>query len=228
MQERTIIPLKEKCEQWLNNPINKGIDFGLATAESLLSELIPEISRNSEARNLLGPLIGKIKSTRKKLKKIKRINWIQVYNGSLTIGHRPGGRIISNLKVQGVDHILTLLSEAEGAREIEKGCHRDGVKWIWFPMSSAQVPGEEKSDIFKELFDEMAKILKNKAKLYLHCSAGIHRTGMITYAFLRYVGLSAFDARNKLKELRVDTWQAVGDNRLLWGDNFANLGKEHL
>jgi hypothetical protein len=228
MQKGKIILLEEKCEQWLNNSTNKGIDFGLATAESLLSELIPEISRNSEARILLGPLIGKIKSIRKKLKKIKRITWSQVYNGSLTIGHRPGGRIISNLKVQGVDYILTLLSEAEGAREIEKGCHLEGIKWIWFPMASARIPGEEKSEIFRELFAEMTKILKNKAKLYLHCSVGIHRTGMITYAFLRYVGLSAFESRNKLKELRIDTWQAVGDNRLLWGDNFANLGKEHL
>ena len=227
MQKDNVILLKEKCELWLNDPTNKGINAGLESAETLLCNLISKLDENSEARNLLGPLIGKIKSTRKRLKRIKKIHWIQVYNGFLAIGHRPGGRIISNLKLQGVDHILTLLSETEGAHEIKKGCFRVGVKWIWFPMASAQIPGNEKTNDFKELFAEMAIILKNQAKLFLHCSAGIHRTGMVTYAFLRYVGLSAVDARNKLKELRIDTWQAVGDDRLIWGDNFAKLAKKH-
>ena len=54
------------------------------------------------------------------------------------------------------------------------------------------------------------------------------RTGMTTYAFLRYVGLSDAEARNKLKELRFNTWQTVGDNRVMWGDNFAKHDSKNL
>ena len=56
----------------------------------------------------------------------------------------------------------------------------------------------------------------------VHCSAGIHRTGMFGYALLRAVGLDREASNAKLRELRAVTAEGVGDERLAWGDRIAS------
>jgi protein tyrosine/serine phosphatase len=57
---------------------------------------------------------------------------------------------------------------------------------------------------------------------YIHCSAGIHRTGMITYGLLRYLGKDKNDAKQTLLNLREVTANQVGEERLTWADQFAD------
>lgn len=69
----------------------------------------------------------------------------------------------------------------------------------------------------------MAKLLTvDNASLMIHCSAGIHRTGMITNALLRYLGLSAEDALKKIGLAREHTAAEVGEHRLAWGQSFID------
>ena len=56
----------------------------------------------------------------------------------------------------------------------------------------------------------------------MHCSPGIHRTGMIVYALLRYLQISKEEALQKLKLMRDITFQEVKESRLIWGDKFGN------
>src|SRR5690606_31239180 len=98
---------------------------------------------------------------------------------------------------------------------------KSGMGWLWFPMESAQPIAEERYEELARLFRQMENILNQNGRIYIHCSAGIHRTGMITYAFLIYLGLGKEAAQLKLKELRGTTMENVGEERLAWGDNIV-------
>jgi protein-tyrosine phosphatase len=67
----------------------------------------------------------------------------------------------------------------------------------------------------------IAAAIARGGKVVVHCSAGIHRTGMIGYALLRQLGLSADAAREKLSALRSVTAEGVDSDRLAWGDSLA-------
>jgi protein tyrosine/serine phosphatase len=55
----------------------------------------------------------------------------------------------------------------------------------------------------------------------IHCSAGIHRTGMIANALLRSLGLTADEAKAGLLTMRQVTHDGVGEHRLAWGEQFS-------
>lgn len=92
---------------------------------------------------------------------------------------------------------------------------------VGFPMTSAVAPDVGRNDEVRELFVRMGEALKEHGRIYIHCSAGIHRTGMITYGFLRASGLTSDAARALISELRLETGVAVGEYRLEWGDSLA-------
>jgi protein-tyrosine phosphatase len=60
--------------------------------------------------------------------------------------------------------------------------------------------------------------------VYVHCSAGIHRTGMLTYGLLRSMGMSGAAALATLHALRPETGEGVGEVRLAWGEQFGPPG----
>jgi protein-tyrosine phosphatase len=73
----------------------------------------------------------------------------------------------------------------------------------------------------RSLYDQLAAVVEAGGGVYVHCSAGIHRTGMVVYGFLRSMGFSALQARQALKELRSVTGAEVGEGLLAWADQFA-------
>jgi protein-tyrosine phosphatase len=208
--------LKQKVNSWLNDPIGEGV----LTSEELLKEIQINIDHNPQNRETLGPLIGKIKATQKKIDNIEPIHWVNVLNGKIAIGHRPGKKMISDLYLQGADCILTLLSESEGALEVKKLVTQENMRWLYYPMSSARPPSQNEITVIKDLFNEMKELLSDEKKVYMHCSAGIHRTGMITNAFLRYIGIDKESALKMLLNLRNETGINVGDERIQWAEQF--------
>ena len=151
----------------------------------------------------------------------------ELFGGSIIIGHRPGRHAIRVLGHKGVTHIVTLMSEAEGAKSIEEAVREAKICWIWFPMKSGNPPGKKRFAELKKVFAEILNALQSGGMVYIHCSAGIHRTGMIVYAFLRYSGIPVDHARSMLTELRLVTAESVGEERLAWGDRLVNtISKE--
>ncbi|GAA0854174.1 protein-tyrosine phosphatase family protein [Aliiglaciecola litoralis] len=141
-----------------------------------------------------------------------------VLNGALAIGHRPRLKNISVYKELGVTHVWTLLSEKEGALEIKSASRKAGLEWIWLPLANGKPPEEKMLPQITDSFSECKSYLNDNAKIYLHCSAGIHRTGMISYAFLRYLKISEQQAMSKLLRMRALTQGGVGHERLEWGN----------
>lgn len=188
--------------------------------DQLLAEIQSAMTQWPNAREMLGPLIGKLRAVKSSTAE-SPINWIPVLQGHLAIGHRPKIKIIKNLRSLGATHVLTLLSESEGAEDIGKEVQGAGIDWIWLPFHSADPPSEDRLAGVIKAFDVVRAALDKHARIYVHCSAGIHRTGMITYAFLRYIEFSAENAMTTLSKLRQVTADGVGEDRKHWGEQFG-------
>lgn len=189
------------------------------SSEKLLLELQKNIGSNPQ---IIGPLIGQVRSMQNKIENIELLNWVDIHGGRLSIGHRPSSKLLGDIQLQYGSYIITLLSEKEGARIIEKQTKTVGLKWLWFPMNSALPPDEERLPEVKALFFDITVALENHESVYIHCSAGIHRTGMISYGLLRYIGFDSKEALDYLIKLRNETGEGVGKERLAWGDYFGS------
>jgi hypothetical protein len=172
----------------------------------------------------LGELLSRIKQASKAENLHTALNWVQVGNGFLAIGHKPGGKIsFGGLKNEGTTAVLTLLHENEGAAAIGKQTETVNIAWIWFPFSASRPhEGEAITEVYN-LYKQLSDLIIYGAKIYIHCSAGIHRTGMITYGFLRFLGKIRTEAFEMLKSLREVTADQVGADRLLWADQFDSI-----
>lgn len=154
--------------------------------------------------------------------KEKTSTWYQVGNGYLKIGHKPAGVkfSLSTLLSEGTSTIFTILSEREGALTIRDHCQRTGMDWIWLPLPNGDIPRPSKQDEIIEIFDKVALKFASGERIYMHCSAGMHRTGMVTNALLRYLGFSEAESIEIIFKLRPITAMEVGQKRLMWGHRF--------
>ena len=148
----------------------------------------------------------------------RNINYVKVLDGYLAIGHRPKIKALKEFYIEGTTHILTLLSEREGALDIKKAAISNGLAWEWLPLANAKPPEDEMLAMIIESFSKCKQHLKGGAKIYIHCSAGIHRTGMITYAMLKYLGHSHEESKELLVRMRQLTGEGVGQDRIEWAD----------
>ncbi len=140
-----------------------------------------------------------------------------VLQGRLSIGHRPKIREIPLMKREGVTHVLTLLSKKEGAEKIGELVRKSDLEWIWHPMENADPPGSDQYEGYIKLFEKLQHILDSHGFIHVHCSAGIHRTGMIVFALLLHLGFNELDAKKVLSKLREVTQEYVGVERIEWG-----------
>jgi protein-tyrosine phosphatase len=150
-------------------------------------------------------------------------NLVAINNGNIAIGHRPKLKAISSLKNVGITHVLTLLSAREDADSINKACQKAKLAWLHFPLPSADLISNNEINTVIDLYKQLHDILSSGGSIYIHCSAGIHRTGMITYGFLRFMGIPQNDAEAILQKLRLQTHKDLGEERLKWGDQFDPL-----
>lgn len=147
------------------------------------------------------------------------LTWRPLLGGALAIGHRPGRALRASLEASGCTHVLSLLS----AKESDDPASDTRLR---LPLETANPPGAHRDAEVLACFARLRALLATGAKVYVHCSAGLHRTGMITHAFLRHVGLSREQSLALIRELRAATADGVGETRLAWGDRFAERDAE--
>ena len=207
-------------------PLIKAGKLSDTEIKELINKIKSEIKSDTTKGKTYGELLSKIKqaSIFKKLPAIA--NWVKIGNGYLAIGHKPGGKIsYEGLKEENTSAVLTLLNENEGAALIGKQLTKINIEWVWFPFSASKpLDGDDKIKVFN-LYKKLSGLLENGGKIYIHCSAGIHRTGMISYGFLRFLGNEKQQSYTILQTLREVTAAQVGEDRLIWGDQFASNNK---
>jgi protein-tyrosine phosphatase len=149
------------------------------------------------------------------------VTLVRLEPGALALTHRPKMRDLPALRAEGVTHLVTLLAANEGAEQIGEAAQRAGLEWIWLPLVGAAVPDLARDDELRDALRHICELVNAGSQVVVHCSAGIHRTGMVGYAILRQFGLDTAAARAMLAVLRTITADGVGDDRLAWGDRLA-------
>ncbi len=148
----------------------------------------------------------------------KIINLIEIKNSKSKIccHGRPSQKDIINFKkTYNINFVLSLLNIDENPSEIKILCEYNNIRWDWIEISGANYLN--KKDNFKIIkkIKEIIKILNTEEiNLFVHCAAGIHRTGTIIYAILRIFSYTKDEALETIKAIRKDTADKVGMFRI--------------
>ena len=166
-----------------------------------------------------------VSKTQTQQKKI--FNFYTLKNGSKISCHgRPKESDIKRLKDEyKVNYILTILHENENPQAIQKYAKEVGdIYWHNLPLRGANMAVFMNKNVQKMIIDNIIFILNymknNKIVLFIHCAAGIHRTGTILYTILRACGESKADALEAIKYIRIDTFNKCGNNRLNYAEEY--------
>ena len=148
---------------------------------------------------------------------------VEVVGGWMAINHRPKKSYIAELKSQGFSHVWILLGEQEGAPDLVKLYEAAGLEVIWLPRpNGGPITDPQELSAVRESYERVRRVLEKEGRIFLHCSAGVHRTGMVAHGLLRYLGYGPEEALETLHQLRPITAADVGNDRLDWGHQFAN------
>lgn len=145
--------------------------------------------------------------------------WIPVGAGRLALWHRPRRQYLRDMAAQGADLVVvTLLHAGEGAKDLGRFIQQIGLGWFWLPLSSARPPEGAESDRVVAALPVLSAYLDAGRALLLHCSAGLHRTGMVAYALLRWRGYTAEQALEAIAQSRPLTRAELTPERMAWGE----------
>jgi len=146
------------------------------------------------------------------------MNFVSVGNGAIGLRGRPGKAFFKTLQDLNCNRIVTLLSEREGGQDIGKKLKAYDVEWTWLPLENGQYPTDEAHVMLKAGLQQLSYYLDAGESIVIHCSAGIHRTGMVTYALLLYRGYSKEEALQAIAEMRDHTRNGMHDKHFEWGE----------
>jgi hypothetical protein len=136
-------------------------------------------------------------------------------DGGLVLGPRPGKKSKAALSTLGLTHVCTLLHAGENPGPIEGIANELHCRWVWLPISGASLETLSALDT-KALVTKLGDALVDEPlqRVYLHCSAGIHRTGFFAAVLLRLQPVEASAIVDALVRLRPVTGQNVGSDRI--------------
>lgn len=121
-----------------------------------------------------------------------------------------------------VNFIYTLQHKKENPGLIEQKCKNCNINWNQLPLEAATIEYFECEETIKLIIDNLLyiyNILKNEEIiLYIHCAAGVHRTGTILYSILRMFGESKESALKAIKFIRLETFNNVGEERINYAE----------
>jgi len=142
-------------------------------------------------------------------------NFVQILGaGRLALSQRPKVKEIKDLTNIGCDQLVTILSVKDRPQNIGAEVEACGLQWHWLKVANANKVSDQERLLFKSLVHTVyAAILDNKSVL-VHCSAGLHRTGMFAYALLRHANLDQAKALEIIGQMRPATQEALEDKYL--------------
>src|SRR5688500_109747 len=106
--------MKEEVEQLL--PLIKSGKISEREIQEITERIRVAIKEDPSKGKELGALFSQIKQAAKSVPIAIEVTWVAVGNGSLGIGHKPGGKIsFEGLKHENTAAVVTLLNENEGA-----------------------------------------------------------------------------------------------------------------
>ncbi|GAA5071441.1 protein-tyrosine phosphatase family protein [Nocardia iowensis] len=156
------------------------------------------------------------------------LEFVHLGRGALAVTHRPKVKLLPAMRAAGVTHLVTLLSRREGALMVGTAAKAAGLEWIWVEIANGRQPPPACRHEIVAALTMLAELLDDGAEVVIHCSAGIHRTGMFTYALLRTCGLDPDESMDVLARLRAATAAGVGAERLAWTEQLSKAARDRL
>lgn len=83
------------------------------------------------------------------------------------------------------------------------------MMWDWLKVSNASKISSLEKTQFKNTINVVYEAILNDEFFLVHCSAGLHRTGMFAYALLRKGGSSYEDSLEIIRKIRLKTYDAL-------------------
>lgn len=147
-------------------------------------------------------------------------NFVQILNsGRLALSERPKIKEIRKLKPARCDIILTILSaKGEQAHKIGLEVMSCNMKWEWLKISNAGNMTNIEKEQFRDMVNRILEAVYEDQSVLVHCSAGLHRTGMFAYALLRKGGLDHEKTMKLIREIRPDTHDAMDEKYIRLAD----------
>ena len=140
-----------------------------------------------------------------------------ILQGAVTCHHRPSVQFMKILKQESrCSTIVTLQSPTECPQEVESQCRKHNLAWIWVPLQGANkklLSSSKTHEIIRNALVDSKVRLERGEILLVHCAAGIHRTGLFTYALLRICGMCRESALEAIRNIRNKTYEGCGMNR---------------
>jgi protein-tyrosine phosphatase len=143
------------------------------------------------------------------------VAYIELGSGALGVMRRPKLKVLPQLRADGATHLVTLLADSD-ANQLGAAAARAGLSWIWIPLFNGDPPHPDRDDDLRRRLEGLVRLIEAGGRVVLHCSAGLHRTGMVAYAILRLYGSTQEEARAQLASVR--SLEEVGEERLGWGE----------
>ena len=141
--------------------------------------------------------------------------------GRLAAAGAPGKKGVAKWVAAGCTAVVSLQRDDEfqpGDGSVAAQCLRAGITWLHLPLTGRGAVGRERTAADSASLarvGEVASLLSPAAadaagaSVVVHCSAGMHRTGMVCYLALRLCGRSIDEALATLVAMRKVTHDEV-------------------
>jgi ADP-ribosyl-[dinitrogen reductase] hydrolase len=90
-----------------------------------------------------------------------------------------------------------------------------GVEWLHLPIIDMMAPDERFETVWIDVWPRMDRILQDGGRIFIHCYAGLGRTGTIASLILMQYGISAREAMRQVREARPGSVQSFEQEHYL-------------
>lgn len=136
-------------------------------------------------------------------------HWVPWGSHLLSAAGAPGQKKLDRWQEEGVSHIVRLQREDERNNNLHLAAT---TQWVDFPLSGKQMAAPEDPQHLQAILNWGQTMLATdtvKAKIVVHCAAGLHRTGVALYMFNRLAGHTTQQSIDAVYAMRALTGQEL-------------------
>ncbi len=190
---------------------------------SALKEFLKALEEDGGDESLITEVSAKIRQTRKVYRN-KDVRFCKVLGGSISAFAKPSVGKLLELEEANINTIVTLLQEKEGLEHIKLHAENKHIDWIWVPLSAGKLNQGNEVEIL-EAYKEIIAKLGSGENIFVHCAAGVHRTGLFIYGLLLKLGFDFTQARELIYTIRPVTAIEMVGKHWKWIERVVDEGK---